>query len=454
MAQYPDGLRGPLIVRDPDEPCKDQYDDEFVLTLSEWYHNESIPLVKSMLVPNNTQFRPPLGPDGMLVNDGVFNEYDVEPGKTYRLRIINIAAITSFFVEIPDRQVTVIMQDASYVQPQAVDQLRISPAQRYDILITIKAEDEDKNIPITLAMDASPNYIVRPNLIFIKQAYLVTDEDAEKPVTTLTPPELAPYDEIGFKPLDGLSAYTISRTIVLNFKFCRDKNNLPRACFGEGANPLEYVGQLVPTLYTAASMGEHNTDPAIYGQVNPIFLDEDEVVQVVINNLDPVAFHPFHFHGHQFQVVAKGAPGAGIWSEAVTSLAQPARKDTMIVPPGSFAAIRLTASQAAVFLLHCHIEWHVSMGLSVTFIQGAEKLRGLPIPKEHLAVCKSQCIPTEGNAGGNLDPSDTTNFRTINDPNYIGATYVPTTCTPPSKNDTDCKTKRRHRKGKRSVRLH
>lgn len=33
--QYPDGLRGPLIIRDPDPPFK--YDAEYILTLSDWY---------------------------------------------------------------------------------------------------------------------------------------------------------------------------------------------------------------------------------------------------------------------------------------------------------------------------------------------------------------------------------------------------------------------------------
>lgn len=32
--QYPDGLRGPLIVHDPDDPYAGQYDEELVLTTS------------------------------------------------------------------------------------------------------------------------------------------------------------------------------------------------------------------------------------------------------------------------------------------------------------------------------------------------------------------------------------------------------------------------------------
>lgn len=37
MGQYPDGLRGPLIVQDPFDPYKDQYTDEEILIISDWY---------------------------------------------------------------------------------------------------------------------------------------------------------------------------------------------------------------------------------------------------------------------------------------------------------------------------------------------------------------------------------------------------------------------------------
>jgi iron transport multicopper oxidase len=34
MGQYPDGLRGPLIIYDPADPYADDYDEEIVLTTS------------------------------------------------------------------------------------------------------------------------------------------------------------------------------------------------------------------------------------------------------------------------------------------------------------------------------------------------------------------------------------------------------------------------------------
>ena len=63
--QYPDGLRGPLIVHDPENPYKADFDEELVLTLSDWYHDEMPGLISSFMAVTN--------PTG------------AEPGKTHPL---------------------------------------------------------------------------------------------------------------------------------------------------------------------------------------------------------------------------------------------------------------------------------------------------------------------------------------------------------------------------------
>lgn len=34
-----DGLRGPLIINDPNNPYKGQYDSEIVMWVNDWYHD-------------------------------------------------------------------------------------------------------------------------------------------------------------------------------------------------------------------------------------------------------------------------------------------------------------------------------------------------------------------------------------------------------------------------------
>jgi len=81
MGQYPDGLRGALIVHDPQDPYKGKYDEEVIITLSDWYHAPSLDLVRAMLVTSNEKFLPPF-PDNLIVNEGVGAKIPIVKGKT------------------------------------------------------------------------------------------------------------------------------------------------------------------------------------------------------------------------------------------------------------------------------------------------------------------------------------------------------------------------------------
>ena len=56
MGQYPDGLRGPMIVKDPNDPYAGKYDEEVIVTLSDWsvhppvgYHHQKVILTTSQV---------------------------------------------------------------------------------------------------------------------------------------------------------------------------------------------------------------------------------------------------------------------------------------------------------------------------------------------------------------------------------------------------------------------
>jgi iron transport multicopper oxidase len=139
----------------------------------------------------------------------------------------------------------------------------------------------------------------------------------------------------------------------------------------------------------------------IYGDVNPYVAKKGDIVQLTVNNLD-AAIHPFHLHGHQFQVCERPSSGAGTYNGHDREFpAVPMRRDTIAVNPGSYAVIRFVADNPGVWLFHCHIEWHVVMGLTATIIEAPEDLAGLTIPEDSQAACAAQNIPTAGNAAGN-----------------------------------------------------
>jgi iron transport multicopper oxidase len=88
----PDGLRGPLIVHDPNSPYAGQYDDELVLTFSDWYHDQMPGLISYYLSPEQNPDGAEPVPYSAVFNDMQDASLKVEPGKTYLVRIISMAA--------------------------------------------------------------------------------------------------------------------------------------------------------------------------------------------------------------------------------------------------------------------------------------------------------------------------------------------------------------------------
>ncbi|ORY65291.1 Cupredoxin [Pseudomassariella vexata] len=418
MGQYPDGFRGPLIIHDPNDPYHGHYDEEVILTISDWYHSQTIPLVQAMLSPNNTQFRPPI-PDNIIVNEGQTSNIQFDIGKTYRVRILNFAALGSAMLHFDSHTMSVIQIDASYVQKQEVYQLRIAPAERYDVLISGIDRDQGRNYPFLVSLDINKDFQVNPQWPHNVTGYLITDSKLAIDSVDVVDVWL-PFDDAHFVPYDNQPALgPVTKYWELDFDFGLDANGYPRAFF----NGKTYITQNVPTLYTAATV-ENNTNPAIYGEVLPFFAEYGDIVQIVINNVDS-AIHPFHLHGHTFQVLDRPQSGAGKWSgsDGGANLTPP-KRDVISVNGNSFAVLRFVANNPGIFLFHCHIEWHVEMGLTATLIEAPEKLKNYPIPRDMLDSCSAQGIPTAGNAVGNTDnPSDTTGFITTPPTSYYGATW-------------------------------
>src|SRR2546421_1951203 len=110
-------------------------------------------------------------------------------------------------------------------------------------------------------------------------------------------------------------------------------------------NNITYVPPKVPTLYSALSTGSDAINPSIYGMnTNAFVLKKDDVVEIVVNNDDP-GKHPFHLHGHTFQVLVRSEEAAGFYSSNNHSQfpAIPMRRDTFMVRPNGNFLIRFKA---------------------------------------------------------------------------------------------------------------
>jgi len=182
-------------------------------------------------------------------------------------------------------------------------------------------------------------------------------------------------------------------------------------------NNVTYLQQIVPTLYTALTTGQDANNPLVYGvNSNPYVLEYNNIIEIRLNNFDSGG-HPFHLHGHQFQVVARSLQDAGVYDGNDRAFPHiPMRRDTVQVYEGGYVVLRFQANNPGVFLFHCHIEWHVDAGLSATMIEAPLQLQQTQrIPQGHLQTCYADGTPTQGNAAGN-----TRNFL-----NLTGANTTP-----------------------------
>lgn len=149
--QYPDGLRGALIVHDPDSPYKDQYDEELVLTLSDWYHDPMPDLIKGFINFANPTGAEPV-PNSALMNDTQNLTVSVEPGKTYMFRIINMAAFAAQYLWFEGHTMQIVEVDGVYTEAADADVIYVTAAQRYSVLVTTK-NDTSANFAIVGSMD-------------------------------------------------------------------------------------------------------------------------------------------------------------------------------------------------------------------------------------------------------------------------------------------------------------
>lgn len=188
------GMYAPMII-DPIEPEPFRYEREYVVMLSDWsfespetllsnlkkqggYYNFQKraagefftdvrrmglwPAIQNYLMWDRMRMDPTdfadvtgytftylmngLSPAGNWT--GVFRS-----GDRVRLRLINAAAMTFFDVRIPGLTMTVVQADGQNVQPVAVDELRMGPAETYDVIVepvedrayTVFAETTDRS---------------------------------------------------------------------------------------------------------------------------------------------------------------------------------------------------------------------------------------------------------------------------------------------------------------------
>lgn len=413
---YPDGYRQALIVHDKDAYFAEDFKEDFTLTMTDWYHELVEDIAPSFLSLYNPTGAEPI-PDSFLFNDTMNMSIPVEPNTTYMLRLINIGAFVGQYFYIEDHEMTIVEIDGVYTEPTKADTLYIAAAQRYAVLITTQNET-DRNYGMVTVADTVLLDTIPSNLKLNNTNWLEYNKEAphnEVDVAVDQSSDLDPFDDLTLVPADHMPLLGEPDHIIEVSVIMQNLENGKNYAF---LNNITYTPAKVPTLYTVLSSGNQSNDQIIYGEfTHATVLEKGQVVQIVLNNND-TGTHPFHLHGHNFQMLDRqpsygpefykyknaSAPLAFDPSNHTAFPQYPARRDTFVLPAQGYWVARFVADNPGVWFFHCHIDWHLSQGLGMLFVEAPQQLQQQHpngLPADHLAVCAAAGIQSHGNAAGN-----------------------------------------------------
>ncbi|KAJ7033166.1 Fet3 protein [Mycena alexandri] len=422
--QYVDGLRAPFLIHATKEPYT--YDEEFTVVLGDWYHDEHGVLIEQFVNIANPGGAEPvpdagliyfaqngtyLGPkSGTTPSSGTavgFNEnatLPFAPGKTYRLRVVNTSAFAMFYFWIDGHDMRVIEVDGTDVEEYPIDLVTVTVAQRYSILVTAR-NDTTANWAVHANMDTNMFDTVPDTLNPNSTASITYDQSL--PVTDSgTIVAYSDVDDIQLAPLVAVPALPSTRTIELEVSFDTMDDGTNHAMF----NLVTYNSPLVPAVLSALTLGDNATNPAAYGPQSFV-LNHFDVVDIIVKNGD-AGKHPFHIHGHKYQIVARSSDYTSDDPSVITMANQsnPLRRDTIQIESGTSATLRVVADNPGVWFFHCHIEWHLEVGLAIQLIEApllAQQLNlAANVPSYLQDNCKALGLPVTGNAAGHASATD------------------------------------------------
>ncbi|KAH9963477.1 laccase [Lactifluus volemus] len=359
--QYCDGLRGALIIDDPNDPQQHLYDVDnaaTVITLADWYHYLStqapaIPAFNATLINGKGRFLGGPQADFAFIN--------VKQGVRYRFRLVSISCDPSFTFSIDNHTMTVIEVEGTNVQPLLVDSIRIFAGQRYSVVV--KADQPINNywlraLPIT-AGGGNTGFSGGINVgVFhyddAPEAPPTTDPAVNVPVSVkpLVETDLHPLvpTPVPGNPTPGGADININLDVILNFtEFMFDINGTP---FRPPTVPV-----LLQILSGAKTASQLVPAGSIYG------LEPNKSVELTIPGGAVGGPHPVHLHGHNFHVVrSAGNPSYNFVNPVI-------RDVVTIGDAGDNVTIRFFTDNPGPWFFHCHIDWHLSAGFAVVFAE-------------------------------------------------------------------------------------
>lgn len=259
--------------------------------------------------------------DAFLANDRTLDDPQIirtEADGKVRLRLINGATSSAFWINLGEAEATVLAVDGNDVEPVTGNRFPMTPAHRLDLLIDMKGRSV---VPVLAQVEGLAD---RTGVIIAVKGAEIPKisriaEQAEVPVDLSLEEKL-----VSRHPLSTKAADRTIQTMIM--------------------------GAMAPF--------DWNMDNAPWPNRRPLMVAEGERVTIEIMNHSMMA-HPMHLHGHHFQVTSLNG-------RALNG----AVRDTVLVPPMAAVGISFDADNPGRWLFHCHNLYHMAAGMMTEVVYG------------------------------------------------------------------------------------
>ncbi|KEF57808.1 uncharacterized protein A1O9_05728 [Exophiala aquamarina CBS 119918] len=389
--QYSDGVVGTIII---DGPATSNYHvDLGAMPITDWYYRpafELAPLVQRGAFPGG-----PTG-DNILINgtnvslngtQGQYHRNTLTKGKKHRLRLINTSTNDNFKVGLDGHDFTVISADFVPIVPYSTQWVFLAVGERYDVIINANQAVDSYWLHVVPQRGCSKNAVTNALAIFSYEgASSATPSNASR---SNAPPGAEcndPNDNlVPYVKLNVPDNYTIPAKSRLDVGFAIVQDQANQTLFQWNLN---FTAIQVP--WGAPTLQYILDNNSSYPQnMNLISLPDANawsywVIQAIPTIAPPVP-HPIHLHGHDFYVLGAGQ---GIFNNSQTlRYKNPPRRDVAMLPASGYLVIAFITDNPGAWLMHCHIAWHIGLGLGAQFLEEPDKIPGLGIGPDFEQVC-------------------------------------------------------------------
>lgn len=424
------GLYGSIRVSLPEgesEPYAYDYDRSIIL--NDWFHRSafeqaaglsSIPFQwvgepQSLLIQGKGRFNCSSLNSPSLNVGTICNETNPEcspyvitviPGKTYRLRISSLTALSALSFQIEGHNMTVVEADGHNVEPFVVQNLFIYSGETYSVLIKADQNPTRNYWATTNIVSRNATFTTPPGLAILNY---YPNHPKRSPPTT--PPSGPLWNDVGSRLNQSLAIkarkgfivpppQSADRMIVM----LNTQNNVSgnvRWSVNKVTYTLPHIPYLIALKENITSAFDQTPPPDGYDFKNyDIFsvaenksytirngvyrLNFNSTVDIILQNANSLSnktseTHPWHLHGHDFWVLGYGEGKFDIYNDPKKyNLVNPIMKNTVPVHRYGWTALRFRADNPGAWAFHCHIESHFYMGMGVVFAEGIERLGELP----------------------------------------------------------------------------